>query len=192
MATSSKFLGDTRAGLGPAATTFRDYLNRYKHQTRAAGLGNPLRQAPAVGDPTHDRMTAEQGDATAPPRLQVSRELGHNRLDIADTYLGHATAAKVAAWSKMLKKAIEIAVAKQQEIAEALLNWEAVELEIRKAAGSGARRTVLTPAKPTRIKHTPAAEAAEKRLKAEEFRPTWTEHRAPNSDAIGDQLEIEW
>ena len=94
--------------------------------------------------------------------------------------------------SNMLKKAIEIAEAKQQEIAEALLNCETVELAIRMAAGTGVRRVVLTPAKPIKIRHTAAALKIERRLKAEGFRLTWTDHRMPNSDAVGDQLEIEW
>ena len=106
----------TLAGDGsliPAGTTYREYLNRYKHQTRAAGLGNAhgLRhgyaqwryarltgwKAPAAGGPTIERMTPEQVRLDRAARLQISRELGHNRLDIADTYLGRAKATKAAA-----------------------------------------------------------------------------------------------
>lgn len=99
------------AGTGsliPSGTTYREYLNRYKHQTRAAGLGNAhgLRHAwaqfryrqltgwrcPAAGGPTVDRMTAEQTRTDRNARLQVSRELGHGRIDVADTYLGRSKA----------------------------------------------------------------------------------------------------
>lgn len=98
------------AGTGsliPAGTTYRDCLNRYKHQTRAAGLGNAhgLRHAyaqwrfrklagfpcPAAGGPTLDRMTPAMEKADRKARLQVSAELGHGRIDVTDTYLGRRT-----------------------------------------------------------------------------------------------------
>ena len=99
------------AGTGsliPPGMTYRECLNRYKHQTRAAGLGNAhgLRHAwaqfryrqltgwrcPAAGGPTTDRMTPEMIRTDRKARLQVSAELGHGRIDVADTYLGRAKA----------------------------------------------------------------------------------------------------
>jgi integrase len=49
---------------------------------------------PAAGGPTYERMTrvARAIDYTA--RLQISGELGHNRLEITDTYLGSRFALK--------------------------------------------------------------------------------------------------
>ena len=94
----------------PAGTTYRDYLQRYKHQTRAAGLGQAhgLRHAyaqwryrvlagfacPASGGPTVDRMTPDQVRADRRARLEISRELGHGRIDVTDTYLGRRTKPK--------------------------------------------------------------------------------------------------
>jgi integrase len=88
----------------PAGTTYREYLNRYKHQTRAAGLGNAhgLRHGyaqwrykrltgwacPAAGGPTIERMTPAHERQDRAARMQISRELGHGRLDVTDTYLG--------------------------------------------------------------------------------------------------------
>lgn len=94
----------------PAGQTFRDYLQRYKHETRAAGLGQAhgLRHGyaqwrykaltgwacPAAGGPTIDRMTPEQERRDRAVRLAISRELGHGRLDVTDTYLGRRRAQK--------------------------------------------------------------------------------------------------
>lgn len=92
----------------PPGMTYRDCLNRYKHQTRAAGLGNAhgLRHGwaqwrfrtlagfpcPAAGGLTIERMTPEQERRDRAARMQVSRELGHGRLDVTDTYLGRRRA----------------------------------------------------------------------------------------------------
>lgn len=104
-----KVLDEVRelAGSGsliPTGRTYREYLNRYKHQTRAAGLGNAhgLRHAycqsryrmltgwdcPAAGGPTIERMTPAHERQDRAARMQISRELGHGRLDVTDTYLG--------------------------------------------------------------------------------------------------------
>ena len=88
----------------PAGTTYRDFLQRYKHQTRAAGLGQAhgLRHAwaqwrykaltgwacPASGGPTIEAMTRDQERRDWRARMEISRELGHGRIGITDTYLG--------------------------------------------------------------------------------------------------------
>ena len=92
----------------PSGMTYRDQLNRYKHQTRAAGLGNAhgLRHdfaqrqyrrltgwdCPAAGGRTIERMTPAEQRRDRAARLEISRLLGHNRMDISDTYLGRRTA----------------------------------------------------------------------------------------------------
>lgn len=96
--------------LVPAGMTYRDYLQRYKHQTRAAGLGQAhgLRHGyaqwrykvltgwdcPARGGPTIEGMTADQERRDRVVRLAISRELGHGRLAVVDTYLGRRRAPK--------------------------------------------------------------------------------------------------
>ena len=91
----------------PPGMQYVEMLQRYKHQTRAAGLGNAhgLRHAwaqwqyqkltgwkcPAAGGPTIDRMTPDQMRADKAARMHVSREMGHGRLDVVDTYLGRRT-----------------------------------------------------------------------------------------------------
>lgn len=45
-------------------------------------------KAPAEGGPTHDRLSPPQRAALDAARLTVSRELGHNRIDVTDAYLG--------------------------------------------------------------------------------------------------------
>lgn len=94
----------------PAGATYRAYLQRYKYQTRAAGLGQAhgLRHAyaqwryrtltgwvcPASGGKTIDRMTPEEAQRDRSARMQISRELGHGRLSVTDVYLGRRTAIK--------------------------------------------------------------------------------------------------
>jgi hypothetical protein len=94
----------------PEGMSYRDYLQRYKHQTRSAGLGQAhgLRHAyaqwryktltgwacPAAGGPTLDRMTPDQARRDRRARLEISRELGHGRIGVTDTYLGRRTKIK--------------------------------------------------------------------------------------------------
>ncbi len=115
-----ELLDELRAVVGdgaliPPGSNYVEYLQRYKHLTRAAGLGNAhgLRhgyaqwryerltgwKAPASGGPTREQMTPAQAARDRAARLEISRELGHGRIDIADTYLGrvNTTAAKAAA-----------------------------------------------------------------------------------------------
>jgi hypothetical protein len=51
-------------------------------------------EAPAAGGKTYEQMNAAERAADYRARLTVSRELGHNRIDIADAYLGRRYAAK--------------------------------------------------------------------------------------------------
>ena len=48
----------------------------------------PHQKAPAEGGPTYDRLSVASRTALDAVRLTVSRELGHNRLDVTDAYLG--------------------------------------------------------------------------------------------------------
>jgi hypothetical protein len=52
------------------------------------------REAPAAGGRTYEQMTKEERAADYRARLTVSRELGHNRIDITDAYLGRRFAAR--------------------------------------------------------------------------------------------------
>lgn len=45
-------------------------------------------ECPAAGGPTYDQMTATDQRSDRRARFQISHELGHGRLDVADTYLG--------------------------------------------------------------------------------------------------------
>lgn len=90
--------------LVPPEMTYRAYLQRYRSQTRAAGLGQAhgLRHAwaqwrykaltgwacPASGGPTVEAMTRDQERRDWRARMEISRELGHGRISITDTYLG--------------------------------------------------------------------------------------------------------
>jgi hypothetical protein len=50
--------------------------------------------APAAGGKTYEAMTRQERAADYRARLTVSRELGHNRVDITDAYLGRRFARK--------------------------------------------------------------------------------------------------
>lgn len=52
------------------------------------------REAPAAGGKTYEQMTREERAADYRARLTVSHELGHNRIDITDAYLGRRFAAR--------------------------------------------------------------------------------------------------
>jgi hypothetical protein len=55
------------------------------------------REAPAAGGKTYEQLSREERAADYRARLTVSRELGHNRVDITDAYLGRRFAARKAA-----------------------------------------------------------------------------------------------
>ncbi|WP_296583618.1 phage integrase N-terminal domain-containing protein [Xanthobacter sp.] len=111
-----KLLEEVRrlAGSGsliPDGVSYRAYLQRYKSETRRAGIGRAhgLRhgyaqwrylvltgwRCPAAGGPTVEFMIARDAARDRAARLQIARELGHGRLDVTDTYLGRRYAAHV-------------------------------------------------------------------------------------------------
>lgn len=97
----------THAGKGsliPADKTYKQQLDRFKHQTSKAGIHNVhgLRHAyaqsryqaltrwpsPAQGGPSSRQLTAEQKEVDREVRLLISRELGHEREQVTAIYLG--------------------------------------------------------------------------------------------------------
>jgi len=55
------------------------------------------RKAPAAGGRTYENLTAAERGADYRARLAISRELGHNRVEITDAYLGRRFAGKATA-----------------------------------------------------------------------------------------------
>lgn len=97
----------------PAQHTFISFRKAFEKATLEAGIRNVHKHrhwyaqrryealsgfpCPAAGGPTHDGLTrAEQARLDA-ARLTVSRELGHNRIDVTDAYLGPRRAPRKAA-----------------------------------------------------------------------------------------------
>lgn len=90
------------ASLIPADKTYKQHLSVFEYETRQAGIGQThgLRhlyaqnryyeltgwQCPAVGGVRE--LTDEQKKLDKTVRLQISSELGHNRLQITGVYLG--------------------------------------------------------------------------------------------------------
>jgi len=88
----------------PTGRTYRKHLQTYKAQTRAAGLGQAhgLRHGyaqwrykvltgwacPAAGGRSAEQMNFTDRHFDEMARMQVSNELGHNRIDVTDIYLG--------------------------------------------------------------------------------------------------------
>ena len=84
--------------------SYRDQLNRFKAQTARAGIDrvHGLRhhyaqaryveltgwKAPAEGGPTSKQLSPGQKRIDRVARLTISRELGHEREQIAAVYLG--------------------------------------------------------------------------------------------------------
>lgn len=93
----------------PDGMSYRDQLQRYKHQTAKAGLGqgHGLRHAyaqwrykvltgrdcPARGGLTADALDPAERARDRWARETVSDELGHGRIDVTDAYLGRRFAA---------------------------------------------------------------------------------------------------
>lgn len=69
----------------------RHWYAQWRYETLT---GHPC---PAAGGPTYERMSRAERAVDYTARLQISGELGHNRLEITDTYLGSRFARKVAA-----------------------------------------------------------------------------------------------
>lgn len=97
----------TVAGNGsliPKEFSYKDQLNRFKAQCTQAGIRHVHGQrhrysqqryealtgikAPACGGPTSKQLTPEQKARDRAARLQISKELGHEREQITAVYLG--------------------------------------------------------------------------------------------------------
>ena len=88
----------------PAGTPYIAFRKQFENATLAAGITNMHKhrhwyacwryrtlggvKAPAEGGPTHDQLTPAERARLDAVRLQVSQELGHNRIDVTDAYLG--------------------------------------------------------------------------------------------------------
>ena len=95
-----------RGSLIPTELNYRQHLKRYEHQTQKAGMRNThgLRHnyaqeryqvltgkaCPLAGGKHWHEMTTKEQHADRAAREQISKELGHQRLSITDTYLGRA------------------------------------------------------------------------------------------------------
>ena len=93
-----------RGSLIPSRRNYRQQLRIYERQTNAAGLSklHGLRhayaqarfeeltgiKAPAAGGPTHSDLTLVQRAEDGQARMEISRELGHQREQITTVYLG--------------------------------------------------------------------------------------------------------
>lgn len=97
----------------PDGQTYKDQLQRYKHQTAKAGIGNGhgLRHAyaqwrykvltglscPARGGEPASSLSRDQQDRDRWARELIAEELGHGRIDVTDAYLGRRFAKREAA-----------------------------------------------------------------------------------------------
>jgi site-specific recombinase XerC len=93
-----------KGSLIPAGKTYKQQLDKFKHQCAKVGIHNVhgLRHAyaqaryeeltgwksPAQGGPTSRQLTPEQKAIDRDVRLQISRELGHEREQVTAIYLG--------------------------------------------------------------------------------------------------------
>lgn len=93
-----------KGSLIPAGKTYKQQLDKFKHQCGKASIHNVhgLRHAyaqaryeeltgwksPAQGGPTSRQLSSEQKTADRDARLQISRELGHEREQVTAIYLG--------------------------------------------------------------------------------------------------------
>ena len=96
--------------LVPEGMAYIAYRKEVERATAAAGIRNlhkhrhwyaqwryrtlTGRQAPAAGGATYENLSRSERAADYRARLQVSRELGHNRIGITDAYLGNRFAKK--------------------------------------------------------------------------------------------------
>ena len=93
-----------RGALIPSHLNYKQQMKRYEYQTHKAGWYNThgLRHAyaqnryqeitklkcPLQGGPTYKMMSPSQREMVHLARLQISKELGHQRVSITTTYLG--------------------------------------------------------------------------------------------------------
>lgn len=69
----------------------RHWYAQWRYQTLTGGL------SPAAGGKTHETMSKAERAADYRARLAISREIGHNRIEVTDTYLGGRFAKRKAA-----------------------------------------------------------------------------------------------
>ncbi|MBX7222562.1 MAG: integrase domain-containing protein [Blastocatellia bacterium] len=88
----------------PSKSKYVDQLNRFKAQCEKAGINNVhgLRhhyiqmryeqltgwKAPVLGGPTLDQLSPEQKDEDRKARILIAKEIGHEREDVTNQYLG--------------------------------------------------------------------------------------------------------
>lgn len=93
-----------KGSLIPESMRYKDQLNRFKAQCQKAGIRNVHGQrhlyaqgrykaltgwsAPACGGPTSTELTPKQKRRDRVVRLQISKEMGHEREQITAVYLG--------------------------------------------------------------------------------------------------------
>lgn len=93
-----------KGSLIPHLVRYKDQLERFKSQCAQAGITHVHGQrhaysqqryealtgwkAPATGGPTSKQLSAEQKARDRAARLQISKELGHEREQISSVYLG--------------------------------------------------------------------------------------------------------
>ena len=94
----------------PPGMSYIGFRKAFEHATLEAGIRNVHKhrhwyatwryrtlagvKAPAEGGPTHDTVGVADRARLDAVRLQVSQELGHNRIDVTDAYLGGRWPAK--------------------------------------------------------------------------------------------------
>jgi hypothetical protein len=84
---------EKRSSTRPGAPAFTIYGHRHWYaQWRYKVLTG--RPSPAAGGETCERLSHPERASDYRARMQISRELGHNRLQITDTYLGSRFAKK--------------------------------------------------------------------------------------------------
>lgn len=88
----------------PAAASYKTFRKAFEKATLQAGISNLHKhrhwyacwryrtltglRSPAEGGPTHDQLRPTERVRLEEARLQISRELGHGRIDVTDAYLG--------------------------------------------------------------------------------------------------------
>ena len=93
-----------KGSLIPPESSYKEQMGRFQRETAKVGLGNShgLRHAyaqdryeevadmkpPVAGGKTTRNMSQDEKERDTKARLQVSKELGHNRKDVASAYLG--------------------------------------------------------------------------------------------------------
>lgn len=83
-----------RATWGAGIRNMHGHRHWYAQWRYQALMGAP---SPAAGGKTYERMNGDERAADYRARLTISRELGHNRVEVTDAYLGRRFAVKARA-----------------------------------------------------------------------------------------------